>query len=272
MSQDRFSPYICYQGAFRITASRFQHLRAIDFATFPRNNTVPQRSDNLTFSFTVFAEPRMPLLGVNDVNLTAAYDNENNSLVPSPDPPSGPDGGGQKNRMSRYGSGQRMTSSPAEVTLSRPSAKATVAKLLRGTVSLTLLADQKPEVVTEKLMTAKNQKAKIGTTTIVIEEVSETPTKQFQVKLSVTEEDAGNDYTWSNSLYYRMEVQDEKGQKLQNYGSSWSTNGSNHVRITLTFGQGGGNPNPGKPAKLIYHVWTTLQHRVQFEFQDLPLP
>jgi hypothetical protein len=174
--------------------------------------------------------------------------------------------------MSRYGSGQRMCSSPADVNLARPSAKATVAKLLRGKVSLTLLADQKPEVVTDKLFKTKNQKVKLGTTTIVIEEVSETPAKQYQVKLSVTEDDPGNDYTWSNSLYYRMEVQDEKGQKLPNYGSSWSSNGTNNVRITMTFGQGGGNPNPGKPAKLIYHVWTTLQHQVPFEFQDLPLP
>jgi hypothetical protein len=43
------------------------------------------------------------------------------------------------------------------------------------------------------------------------------------------------------------------------------------VQGTFNFGDGG-NAQLGKPAKLTYYGWVTMQHQVEFEFKDLPLP
>ena len=71
--------------------------------------------------------------------------------------------------------------------------------------------------MTDKLGTAKGQKFRVGTTQIVVDDVLEMPTKQFQIKLSITEENV-TDHTWVNSLWYRLEVQDEKGNKILESG------------------------------------------------------
>ena len=60
--------------------------------------------------------------------------------------------------------------------------------------------------------------------------------------------------------------------------SNWSvpgnwTNGTpTSVQGTFMFGEPGNGVQAGKPAKLTYYGWVTLQHQVEFEFRDLPLP
>jgi hypothetical protein len=79
------------------------------------------------------------------------------------------------------------------------------------------------------------------------------------------------DYAWTNSLHQRMELVDEKGQKFQSHGFNWSNGTPTAVNGTFVFGDGG-NAQLGKPHKLTYFGWVTMQHLVDFEFKDLPLP
>src|SRR5205807_4111981 len=120
------------------------------------------------------------------------------------------------------------------------------------------------------LADARGKKFRVGTTNFAIEDVSETPAKQPQVRLSITEDvsttGGPNDFTWMNSLWNRLEVYDAKGNRLMNNGSSWSGAGPNHANITMTYAAG------AKPSKLVYQVWKTLSCQVPFEFKGLPLP
>ena len=120
-------------------------------------------------------------------------------------------------------------------------------------------------------MTAKGKKAKCGNTQIHVEDVTEMPGKQYQIKLSITEDGRDNDWTWTNSLYQRIELHDDKGNHFQSYGTSFSSMGAGNVQVTFTYGQQGG-AKMGVPHKLIFHTWNTIQHQVTFEFSDLPLP
>jgi hypothetical protein len=263
-AQQRSAPYVVREGAFRATASGFQHLRSVDFAAISAAKPEPRRTDSLTFNFTVYSEPRLPLLNVGEVKLTAAYDDEGNSMVPPAAPAADPaDGPVAVTRTSRYYGGKTL-SIPTDVALARPSPRARTARLIRVSLPVTVLVEQRPEVVTDKL--AKGQKVKVGSTTFAIEDISETANKQPQIKMSITEENAGTDFTWTNSLYNRLEVYDEKGVRMQNRSSSWTHASPNHVQITFMYGNG------SKPTKLVYHVWNSLQHQVSFEFKDLPLP
>lgn len=271
-AQESYVPYLYYDGSFRLVANGFQQSRSIDFATLPKNPTTVMHPDGLAFTFSVCAEPRLPLLGASEPRLEAAYDNLNNSMVPRPDMH---DPNGMMNHtVMRYGNGYRVFCQQLQLNLARPSEKATSVRLLKGSVPLTVLVSEKPEVVTDQLMKAKGKKFKVGSTSFAIEDVSATPAGQYQLKMTIANESkdaADNDYTWINSLFYRVEVQDDKGHKYPNFGSNWMNSSARHVQIQFTYGQPGNAKLP-PPSKLIYHSWTTLQTQATFAFKDLPLP
>jgi hypothetical protein len=268
--------HVRYDGPFRFVPVGMQQTRYLAFNQPRRAPDAPLATENLALSFLVCSEPRMPLLGMGQVKIDAAYDTEKNSMIP---PATGfnPEDfrlGLRGRWMARYGGGNRSCQMQAEVNLYRPSVKATAIKVLRGSIPVTLLIEQKPVILAEDILKAKGKKVTVGTTHFLFEEASELPGgKQIQVKLSVTENnpDNPNDYTWMNTLYSRIEVHDQDGNRYQNFGSSWGNSGPNNVQMTLTFGpMGAAKLKP--PAKFLFQSWNTVQHQVPFEFRDIPLP
>lgn len=278
-----------YDGPFRVTATNVQNFRNIDLNQGA--GATNRRTDSLTLGLNINAEPRLPLLGVAEPRLSMAIDNLDQSLMgPLPGEPGW--NGGAVRHVSRYGNGYRSQSQGFTATMRRASERSTHIKLVRGSVSCVLLVEQKPVPLTTEILKAKGQTATVGTTTFTIEDAQETPAKLVTVKLAVREGKDGatsGDYTWLNSLYQRIELQDAQGRKFMNQGSSWGNSGPNFAQLTFTFAvpPAGANPQPrapaipgmapppgkvGPPAKLVYTVWETTEHSVPFEFRDLPLP
>ncbi len=275
-SQGGYTPHVQYAGAFRFVPTGFQMVRNVEFGLVGAGSS-PQRNENLTLSFLVFSEPRIPLLGMGEVRLTAAYDNDKNSmLVPITNNVNhtlflGGRLGGRF--ISHYGNGNRSYMQQSQFTLHRASERATKVKLVRGVIPVTLLVEQKPVVVADNILKAKGKKNSVGATTFHFEDVTAQPNKQYQIKLGVTQDnrDNPNDWTWMNTLFQRMELQDEKGNKFQVYGTRWDNSSANNVQMTLTYGAPP-NTKTGPPSKFIFQEWRTHQHLVHFEFKDLPLP
>ncbi len=271
MSQNAYSPHVQHNGSFRFAALGVNQVRSLDLAVAPRNPGPARRTNSLTFAFSVSAEPRFPLLAVGEPHVEAAYDSERNSLLPPPnapaDDPLASPFGGPRRTVSRIGN--RSLTQNVEIPLVRPSEKAAAIKVIRGTVPLTLLVSQKQVLLTDKPLEAKNKKIVIDRVTFVVEDVSETPTKQYQLRLSATDEGDGS---LLNTLYQRIEILDSKGNKMQNYSTGWSGTGNNNVRLTMTFGMPGAAMAPDPPGRISFQSWTTLVHYVDFEFRDIPLP
>jgi hypothetical protein len=278
-SQGGYTPHVQHAGAFRFVPTGFQMVRNVDFGLVGAGSS-PQRNENLTLTFLVFSEPRIPLLGMGEVRLTAAYDNDKNSmLVPlnnNPNEggmflPGGGFGGGRF--ISRYGNGNRSYMQQSQFQLHRPSERATRVKVIRGVIPVTLLIEQKPVVVADNILKAKGKKNSVGATTFHFEDVTAQANKQYQIKLHVTEDNKENpnDWTWMQTLFQRIELQDAKGNKFQVYGTHWNNSSPNNVQVTLTYGAPP-NIKTGPPSKFIFQEWKTLQHLVHFEFKDLPLP
>src|SRR5262249_12040319 len=62
--EDRYTSFVDYRGAFRLSADHFSQNKSIVFSTLPKHTGAAQRSESLSFSFTVAVEPRIPLMSV----------------------------------------------------------------------------------------------------------------------------------------------------------------------------------------------------------------
>jgi hypothetical protein len=280
-NQGGYTPHVHHADAFRFVPTGFQMYRNTEFGLVGNATSSGNRNETLTLTFQVFSEPRIPLLGVGQVRLTAAYDNNKNTMLA---PAANNNGAGdvmiwggmgmmRQQFISRYGNGNRSYMQQSQLQLNRPSELANKLKFVRGELPVTLLVEQKPVVVSDNILKAKGKKTSAGSTTFSFEDVTAQPNKQYQIKLHVTEnnKDNPNDWTWMNTLLQRIELQDDKGNKFQQYGTSWGGNGPNQVQMTLTYGAPP-NGKIGAPRKFVFQQWRTMQHLVRFEFKDLPLP
>jgi hypothetical protein len=273
-----YAAHVGRSGPFRYVANSFQLYRNVELGLVnPRGGTTASRSESLTLNFTLFAEPRLPFLSLGEVRIDAAYDSENNSMLPPASANGDPFNGGFGVRGFRttryYPNGQKQLGLSGSLNLHRPSEKANAVKLLRGVVPVTVLVEQRPVVLADKVLSAKPKKMDMGDITFNLEAVTKTANNQYQVKFTATNNQKGNihDYGWTNTLYQRMELHDAKGNKYQNWGSSWGSSGNNHVNMTLTFANFN-RAGVGDPVKLVYQHWVTRGHEVRFEFRNVPLP
>jgi hypothetical protein len=259
MPGDHYPGTLHLSGAFRVMIRNFYHYRQLDFNN-GRNGGAPElrRNDNLSIHFAISAEPKMPLLGAGQAVITEALDDQGQSLRPPPQ-------GRQPIQMHGY----RSYMHPVQAQLG-VSANGKRLKTLKGTIPVTVVASQRPLITVENLADVKNKTFKEGTTTIHIESVSHAGS-QTHIRMNVTESSrAGtHDYIWLQTLQQRLEVMDEKGNKLQNQGGNWN-GGMNNLSGTFSFGSNGNGT--GKGVKMILYDWATVTHNVPFEFEDIPLP
>ena len=199
--------------------------RNMDFGLVGASSS-PQRNETLTLTFLVFSEPHIPLLGMGEARLTAAYDNDKNSmLIPVNNNPNQAmflGGGFGRHYISRYGNGNRSYMQQSQFQLHRPSERATPGQAHSRRHPRHPTGRAEAVVVADNILKAKGKKSSVGTTTFHFEEVSAQANKQYQIKLAITEDnkDNPNDWTWMQTLFQRIELQDEKGNKFQVYGTA----------------------------------------------------
>lgn len=256
MPGDSVNSYLHIDGPFRVTATGFYYNRSLQFNN--RSNQAALGNSPLTESLqanlTVTVEPKMPLLAVKQpIFIEALSDTNENLLLPI-----------NPNRNQYYQHGYRSYMHQINGQL-KPTTTARRVKILKGTIPVTVVAQTKPIITIEKLSEAKGKTIKNGNVNIKIEDLTN-ERGQPGIKMSLTDStpNSPNDYTWMNSIQQRIEVYDEKGNKLQNYGGSWGMNGNNNINGTFNFS--------GTPVKLVYYDWITLNYQVPFVFEDLPLP
>jgi hypothetical protein len=266
--QDSYVPFACCSGPFRIVATGFNYNRSNNFGQLPRNPSPPgqQAFESLQINVMIAVEPKLPILRVGAVKILAAEDEEGRSMVPlvTGDPN---DFGGIRHY---YGGYYRNYIQQTQANLIWPAKSSKMVRSLKGVIPVTLLADQKATLVTDKVLSAKGKEFKAGPATFRVEDVTAPPGNQ--IKIHVTEEtrDNANDYSQIQSLQQRLEIQDEKGAKLNFFYNSINWQGPSSAQFTIGFQPTA--PNTGPPARLVYYNWVLMEHEVPFDFKDLPLP
>lgn len=262
----RVSPHVVYAGPFRLSAMSFHHSTTLDLSVPQQLNPLARaRTESLTFMFQVVGEPKAPLMSLGQPRIDGAIDDQGISLV-------APANRFYESNYHHYFSGYRNPILQTQVQLNGHGS-ATMLRQLKGSLPVTFLAEQRPEIEISNIMKVKNQKFEGNQVSLEIDEVKEQPGKQYHIRATARRGGAENqhDYSWTNSLAQRVELFDDKGEKFQSQGFNWDNGTPTSVSGTFQFGDGG-NAKLGKPSKLVYYNWITSQHQIEFEFKDLPLP
>ncbi len=264
--QDGYWPHVVLHGPFRIVANNFGYQKNRQLGPIPKNPLHDHSpNESLTFTFQIFSEPKLPILGVGQPRVLEAIDEFGQSMKPATMP--------HEAMYQAVFGGYRMYQAGSNVNLHWPNKEARSVKRLQIALPLTLLADQKPLVVIDNILKAKDQKTAQGEVELIVHEVKELNPSQYHVRLTVRNmaANAAQDFNWMNSVNQRIELLDARGNKYVSQGFNWENSNPGHVQATFIFGSNG-RADVGPPARLVYLHWSLMQHTIEFQFRDLPLP
>jgi hypothetical protein len=271
VGQNSESPYRSYDGIFRVNAQGFRYTRSTHFAQVARHAQFGnQISELLALDLIVQVEPKTSLLKVGRPRLALAEDEEKRSMAPSGEGQFAEVGG--INYGGNFGRGRAQQVS---LGLMMPGRNSRQVSRVKGVIPVTLLAEQKPIVVTDKLLESKGKKFKVGNATFLINEVEigKGSEKHYQFKINYDEAttEMRYDYSRIQTIQQRLELRDAHGNKIPMNASLTQFNSPTSAQFvlgTLRFSSKDAPP----PAQLLFIDWVQLEHEVAFELKDLPLP
>jgi hypothetical protein len=274
--QDTFSPYVHHSGPFRFVAGNFQYNNNINLNSLPRRGIdTNQDSETLMFYFMINPEPKLPLLGIGQPKLTEALDDRGQSMM-FPQPVDQAQELEMQQAFYRGNNGYRSWNQQASINLLWPTKEARTLKSIKGSLPVTLLSEQRPDVVVENLLKVKNKKYAGKFADIEVDSATENNRQvqiTIQIKRSNNDTFDPNDASWNNTIQQRLEVQDAKGNKYYSQGiTNYINSQPNMIHATFSFMGNVNGAQCGPPTKMIYYHWVSLPHQVDFEFKDLPLP
>ncbi|HEX4612717.1 MAG TPA: hypothetical protein VH092_31265 [Urbifossiella sp.] len=272
--QSARTPFVAYAGPFKVVATNVQLSRSLQLTgTDPRGVAFLRPSESVHVMFNLFSEPKNPLLGMSGQPVVVtAEDDLGQSMAP---PQNQPFGG----RTAYYGGGAyRSFNLSGNLFLTRGGREARALRTLKAKVEVNLLSGVVPEVTVRDPLKAKNLK-QTGRTLEVEVESATGQNGSYTVSLTVRKLGGQNpnfpDYNWSNSIWQKVELIDEKGNKYRNFGPNNMNQNPGWVSMTLPFQATDRRGMPqkyGPPVRLVVNEWVQATHEVTFEFRDVPLP
>jgi hypothetical protein len=277
-NQDAVNPHVTYSGPFRFLATNIQSNRNVQLSGLNRRGVNQRINEYLNLSFQIQSEPKNPMLGITQPELTEAKDEFGGSLLPVQD---------RNNfRSNYYGGSFRGHNTYMNVALNRNDRSASTIKSLKGRVGIVLLAGTVPELVVADPLAAKKKTVAGRSTEIELDSVTEDANQKGTYLVSLTakkltpsDPNQNEEFMWSQSVWQRIELADEKGNKYHCVGPNYQPNNAGAVQMVLNFSpddprapgrQGGAKLGP--PKKLTVTEWLTLTHEVTFALKDIPLP
>ena len=270
--QNTISPYTYHNGPFRFVAQNFNYNRYINLANLPRNGFDPNMGSdngNLSFGFLIQAEPKTPILSVSPPKLTKAVDENGLSLVPRVDENQQffqnvqfIDGGGL------YRNFQHSTA----VQMIKPAKDATQAKLVKGTVNVTLLSGTRPDVTIDNLKPGKKKLTASGETADVqIDEIVE--------QNKVWTHDVADQTPRQGRRSARLQLDQRRpaetrtvrrqGQQVSVAGRhKFINNTPTSVNATYSVRSAATTTRSAPPTKLVLVEWLTIDPRIGIRVQE----
>lgn len=281
-NQDSTNPYVAYAGPFRFLATNIQSNRNRQLSGLSKRGNNQFSNEQMSMSFQIQSEPKNPMIGTMQPEILEAKDDLGGSLLVPRE---------RNSYQSNYfNGGFRGHNSYLSVSLNRADRGAKTIKSLKGRVGVVLLSGTVPEIAIADPLKVKKKTFTGRSAEIQFDSMEEDANQKgvYIVTLTIkrlnSTTDPNNfnsrndDYNWANNAYQKLELQDEKGNRLFSYGPQSSTNNGTSIQLVMQFGPDDrrtGRPGavkPGLPKRLILNEWLTVTHEVTFEFKDIPLP
>jgi len=277
--------FVARHRAFRVTADSFDYEHSTTRTTSQhsdlqnqlakpgakggRKEEQVQTAESFQLNFTLIAEPRLTIVGVDEPVLTEALDNQNRSLLARP---------GERHEKHAYLHRNHIVGQLFEIGLPVSAMNARSLKVIRGTLPVQVEKDTKALVVTEDIKTAYGKTIELNGLSFQVDLLLKNPHGQDQYDLFLTTRRAKS--SPQNSVLEiaepgEFELQDANGNRYLRHGRTSSFDGRTmESQGTYTFdGQSplSNGAQLGPPAKLLLIKRTTIVYHVPFEFRDLPL-
>src|SRR5262249_14970418 len=123
-------------------------------------------------------------------------------------------------------------SEPLFVDLVLPSEKSRKAQLIRGSIPVVLLLEEKAEVVTDNVLTSAGKKKRLSNADIMIRDVETQENRRYGIRVIVKEDQQA--IGWG-SYNERLELQDDKGNRYETNGGGYSSDGEGGVQLGTYF-------------------------------------
>lgn len=266
---DAHNPHVCYTGPFRVVAASASSGRTVQLAGLHRRTPGRPPPEYLSISFALFAEPKVPILGVGQAVLTEATDDRGGSLLPPRT--RGPAADTVRTSYSPPAVGYRSLANSFGVSLYRHDRAATTLKRLAGTVPVAVLADTRSDVTVIDPLTAKGRKFPGRTADLEVAAAGELNGVVSVEVLVARKGGRPDDYSWLAGLGQRFELTDPAGRRFRFAGVGSQTTTPTFTRLELRFDRPAGSV-VGRPAQLRLVEWVTATRDVTFAFHDVPLP
>jgi hypothetical protein len=274
------SPFVNVRGPFRLEATWFHEDRDVDF-TRAGKGADGQRSDKLTLSVSVLAEPRLTFLKVQPAKVEEALDSDGKSLM-EPEAPAAeqpPAAGGARKVLvnpaalgtipSGRGTFRGESTLFSDVRLRRAGETAKTVKVIRGAIPVRTVLIRRPVVVTRKLLESTGTNFRAGSDSLQSTRVQNQGGGSVEVQILIPYEQ-NRDWSQVEKWYQRFHVEDDAGNRFQDHGRGSSSNG-NQYWISMYYGAPNGKA-AGPPTRLVFEDWVVHDHAIPFEFRDVPLP
>src|SRR5205807_176888 len=141
----------------------------------------------------------------------------------------------------------------ASANLAWPSKNSRTVKILKGIIPVTLLAEQRPVVVSDAILSAKGKKLKAANSTFNVDDITNN-NKQHQIKITYSDDGGDNPYDpygRIQSIQQRLESQDAKGNKIPSNIQIFSR-GQSNVQLQIMTQSVGTNSKIVPPATLVF--------------------
>lgn len=268
-----------YSGAFRVRVTGMNYFRNVSLLGGGGNQQAigvgTNRSEGLTVSFDVLAEPHVKVMGIGGPKLVDVVDEGGESLLS--------EGAGNSGGVSRasYYPGQPMMQTLTTQASLRPSTKAgATLKTLKGSLSVELLAQRKPMVQIDNILKARGKVYKgEGEMSLMIMQVQDQGGQNGNIRFALSGLEKMTDEMnmlrsgHHDALRPSFELTDADGRPFQlnlsiNYYPD-PNQGNNVLEGSFYYSP---QQDTGPPARFTYYGLKRVRANVPFEFRDVPMP
>jgi len=251
LAEDSWEKRIVRRGALRLAVSSVSHTTG----TIAAGNNPSKSINSSGYVLSLAVEPRFQILQLKGLDLSEIRDDQKNSLI-------------RKDPNNVTESLVRSHQCGVYAPFHKPEKGARVVKL-KGVVTVTLITEEKVEVLVADIDKIKDTEIKLDGQPFQAKEVVELPARAGQprgFKLAFVRTVKNPEK--SPLPTHRLELHDEKGRAYRSAGAASFIAGNlqqGGVEFVAIRGQ-----EIGKPVKLVFLTWTTKDVEIPFDFENLP--